>query len=147
MKRSIVAVLASLMWVLGAPAGAAVDGTQIGAGDTVYAGGGTPLSNGIFFPGTAQCTKDGCEAIGPIPQIERGTDLKFVNLDTSEVANTHSIVSIKRNKNGRPLFGSRDSRGPSQSSVVTSHLKRGEYPYFCRTHFGMYGIFEVIKPQ
>jgi hypothetical protein len=143
MKRYAVTMLALAVCALGAPAGASVAPSSVGAGDTVYAAGGTPVSNGIFFPGTAQCTKKGCEPIGPVPEIKHGTDLKFVNLDTSEVANTHSVVSIKTNKRGRPLFGSRDTRGPSQTEVVTSHLKPGDYAYSCRTHFGMYGIFRV----
>jgi len=114
------------------------------AGEVIFAGGGTPLTNGIFFPGTATCDSKGCTPIGPPLQVKQGSDITFVNIDPAAVANTHRVVSIRKRK-GRPMFASEDVSGPGQSVVPASHLKPGVYPYFCNVHFGMYGVFEVVK--
>lgn len=150
-------VLVALLASSGAiPAGAApvpslsTGGSGVPTPDNrIFAGGGTQLSNGVFFPGPAECDRKGCSlyAEGSELEIERGENILFSNLDVYESANAHSIVSIKNNKRGRPLFSSPDVKGPEEVSVKTKHLKPGDYPFFCRTHYGMYGIFKVIKPQ
>lgn len=154
MKRISVLLLALLV-LAGAPsAGATQPFEGIPTPDNrVVAAGGTQLSNGLFFPGTAQCTRDGCTVLveGSELEIERGENITFTNLDPYEHANTHSIVSFKTykkgKKEGKPLFSSQDVKGPAEVNVRTKHLKPGRYPFYCRTHFGMYGIFKVVKPQ
>lgn len=123
--------------------------SQAGPADNqLFAGGGTNLTNGVFFPGTATCERDGCETVGGLDPltIEKGTDITFTNLDPAAVTNGHRIVSIDRKKkNGKPLFFSEQVDGPAQSTVKTRKLKPGTYFYLCSTHFGMYGAIEVVK--
>ena len=108
----------------------------------LLAGGGTPLSNGFFFPGTA--VYDG-ESFQGVPYlIPRGCNLLFVNLDPGPLTNGHQIISLKRKK-GRPLFASPFVSGPATAKVKTRHLKPGVYPYYCSIHFGMYGQIEVVR--
>ncbi|HYP23202.1 MAG TPA: hypothetical protein VEV43_06490 [Actinomycetota bacterium] len=109
----------------------------------LFAGGGTPLTNGIFFPGTALCVGDDCQGV-PY-EIARGTDIRFYNLDNSAVANNHRVVSKKTTKKGRPLFQSDTIGGPESTLIKTSHLKPGVYPFYCSVHFGMEGILEITK--
>lgn len=150
MKRVAFFVVALLAWPGLAPAGAAPapEGLRT-PGNRIVAAGGTQLSNGVFFPGTAECDRDGCRVLveGSELEIERGENITFTNLDPYESANAHSFVSVKTNKKGRPLFASKDVKGPDEVTVRTKHLKPGAYPFFCRTHYGMYGIFKVVKPQ
>lgn len=128
--------------LLGAlPAHGAVT-TSRAANNFIFAGGGTSVSNGIFFPGTTFCDTEGCTG-EPLP-VPRGDDITFVNLDTSTVTNAHQIVSKKR-KRGRPLFMSEVSYGPDQSLLITSHLKPRTYKYYCSFHFGMYGQIEITR--
>jgi hypothetical protein len=120
--------------------------SAVETGGTIFAGGGTAVSNGIFFPGTMTCTSgysEECRSAPPL-QIARGTDIEFVNLDPAVVTNGHQIVSFKR-KRGRPLFKSPRVDGPARAVMVTSHLKPGTYEYFCSTHFGMFGLVEVLS--
>lgn len=110
----------------------------------LFAGGGTPLTNGIFFPGTQVCLGTTC--YGEPYEIARGTDIRLYNLDSAIVANSHGIVSKKtRKKTGRPLFQSETFGGPGSVHMKTRHLKPGVYEYVCRVHFGMNGIIEVTK--
>jgi hypothetical protein len=126
-----------------APAGRAqVPVEWLESGGTLFAGGGTNLTNGIFFPGTAIYDGEQFQGMPPM-QIAQGTDLEFVNLDISAVTNGHQIVSFKR-KHQRPVFKSPRVDGPGMATVITSHLKPGVYPYFCAIHFGMYGRLEVV---
>jgi plastocyanin len=121
---------------------AAVPVEWLASGGTLFAGGGTNLSNGLFFPGTV--IYDGKQFQGMPPlQIAQGTDLDFVNLDVSAVTNGHQIVSFKK-KHGQPLIKGPRVDGPGRATVITSHLKPGVYPYFCTVHFGMYGRLEVV---
>ena len=114
-------------------------------GARIVAGGGTPLTNGWFFPGTALANDDGSISGTSPVQIEQGTDIEFVNLDHAVVANGHRMVSMKR-RNGRPVFSSDVLDQPGQIDlVVTSHLKPGIYDYFCSIHAGMWGQIEVVK--
>lgn len=114
---------------------------SIAATNFVFAGGGTPLTNGIFFPGTTLCDASGCTG-QPLP-VPQGEDITFVNLDVSTATNAHQIISQKR-KRGRPIFMSEVNNGPDVSEVKTSHLKPGVYRYFCAFHFGMYGQIEIV---
>jgi hypothetical protein len=131
---------------LGAPS---AWGQTVGAEfSTIFAGGGSPYTNGIFFPGTAICGDDEtCTPIGVIPQITKGTDITFTNLDEGAVANAHRIVCLDKTKKGRPKCVSDQLDSPGDSTVMsTSRLKPAEYYYYCSVHTGMYGVFEVIKP-
>ncbi|HEY7876242.1 MAG TPA: hypothetical protein VIG64_14095 [Actinomycetota bacterium] len=109
----------------------------------LFVGGGTNVSNGYFFPGTA--TYDGKDFIGVPYQIQQGQNVALINTDAAALTNAHSMVSIKKNKKGRPVFHSGYVRGPATAVVRTSHLKPGIYPYYCSVHYGMYGLLEVTK--
>ncbi len=139
MRKALVVGLIALFLLPASGSGARAPET----GGTVFAGGGTNLSNGIFFPGTVVYEDGEYQGLPPL-QLEQGTDLEFVNLDASIVTNGHQIVSFKRRK-GRPVFRSERVDGPDRTLVITSHLKPGLYPYFCATHFGMYGRIEIVK--
>ena len=110
----------------------------------IFAAGGTQLSNGIFFPGTATC--NGSDCTGAPYEITQGTDLRFYNLDPATVANAHRIVSkdLKR-KTGAPLFASPNVRGPDDALVKTSHLQPGTYGFTCTVHFGMDGLITITE--
>ena len=125
------------------PGASALD---IETGGRVVAGGGTPVSNGLFFPGTAIPDDDGgLTAVLPPVQIQEGTDVEFVNLDEATVSNAHKMVSLKRRR-GRPLFQSDQLTRPGQTSLVTtSNLKPGLYPFYCPIHSGMWGQLEVVR--
>jgi hypothetical protein len=107
----------------------------------LFAAGGTPVSNGIFFPGTILCAYS-CD--GEPYQIKRGTNIRLYNLDPALVANSHGMTSKDSKKKGGPLFQSETFGGPGSVLVKTSHLKPGTYEYFCRVHFGMQGLIEVV---
>jgi hypothetical protein len=109
----------------------------------LLAAGGTPVSNGIFFPGTA--VRDGNQVRGEPYKIQKGCNIRFFNLDHVAVANAHRIVSFDRRRNGRPLFFSRLVRGPGEVVMRTEHLRPGVYPYFCSIHAGQLGILEVAN--
>ena len=113
------------------------------AEEPLFAAGGTPLTNGIFFPGTALCVGADCQGV-PY-EIGRGSNIRFYNLDPAVVANSHRIVSKRKNKRGRPLFQSETLGGPGTTLMKTSHLEPGVYPYYCSVHFGMEGILEVTR--
>jgi hypothetical protein len=157
MRRLLIIGLAlSVAWPL-APAPAAdladQDLPAVGAQaeNVLLAGGGTNLTNGVFFPGTAQCSGGECEATFPPLQIEQGTDVEFVNLDWSFVTNGHRILSLKFRKvrkKGRtkrkPFFFSEQVDGPGSTVMKTRHLKPGLYFYKCTTHGSMFGAIEVV---
>jgi hypothetical protein len=144
MRRTLIgACTLVLAFALLAPVGhAAVPVDWLESSGTLFAGGGTALSNGIFFPGTAIYDGKAFQGLPPI-QITQGTDMDFVNLDVSAITNGHQIVSFKR-KHGQPVIKSARVDGPGQTTVITSHLKPGVYPFFCTVHFGMYGRLEIV---
>ncbi len=110
----------------------------------VFAAGGTQVSNGLFFPGTA--LSNGGSYIGEPLVVPKGADLRFTNLDVSAFSGAHKITSFKRVRRGGksiPLFSSKAVEGPGDDLVITSHLKRGTYDYFCSIHSGMFGLIEV----
>jgi hypothetical protein len=148
MRRGIVSLLAlvTALIVSALPAAASSDNAAAGAG-YVFAGGGTLLSNGFFFPGTALCNEVGCSVVGPPNEIQKGTDFTFANVDAEAVANAHQIVSVKVNKRTkRPLFYSDVLTTPGdQDLVVTSKLKPGTYFYRCTVHYGMFGAIEIVR--
>lgn len=114
---------------------------------TLFVGGGTNLSNGLFFPGTSLRQNDEWLDLGPPLQVTAGSNVTLVNLDAAALTNYHQIRSFKiRKKTGRPLFQSEPSSGPTTTMVLTQHLKPGLYRYFCTTHFGMFGRIEVVAP-
>jgi hypothetical protein len=112
----------------------------------IFAGGGTPLSNGVFFPGTATCANGKCEAVGDPIEIKKGTNITFVNLDESLVSNSHRIVCMDHYRSGRPKCFSKDLTSPGDmDEMLTFKLKPGTYFYQCSVHFPMFGAFRVIK--
>ena len=143
MKRVFGGLVAAIVAValLAPSASAQVPLEWLETGGRVFAGGGTFVSNGTFFPGTLVCDGTQCTGLPPI-QIAQGTDLEFVNLDPALVTNAHQIISYKRKK-GKPLFRSPQTDGPATSLVITSHLKPGVYRFFCATHFGMEAALEI----
>lgn len=117
---------------------------ELETGARIVVGGGTPVSNGIFFPGTAVPRADGGFDGEPV-QLQQGTDVELINLDEATVANSHKMVSLKRRK-GRPLFQSALLSRPGDSDLVTtSNLKPGIYPFYCPVHNGMWGQLEVVR--
>ena len=107
----------------------------------VFAGGGTPVTNGIFFPGTAL---SGVPSAPPV-SITQGDDFTFVNLDEAAVGNGHKIRSFKVLRSGRIAFQSDLLTEPGATDlVITSHLKPGVYKYYCAVHDGMYGNIEIV---
>lgn len=153
--RKLVGILAAI--VLSAPmaqalaADVSVSGLRSSAEDVlVLAGGGTQLTSGYFFPGTRVASGDGTIGAPPLA-VPRGSNLRFVNIDHFIVAGgAHKITSfdtIKVKRKGRkikvPLFSSETVNGPGETIVKTSHLKPGEYLYYCPIHSGMLGAIEV----
>ena len=122
------------------------------ARDTVplFAAGGSAVTNGFFFPGTA--VYDGSDLQGVPYEIAQGTDIEFTTPDGSlTLGNGHQIRSYKRRKNDRPLFMSKFVAGPGSTVMITSHLKPGggelpdgSYGYFCTVHTAMYGMLKVV---
>ena len=144
--RKLAAVIAALGLIV--PAAQAGTTPQVSekpadADAVLFAGGGTLLTNGIFFPGTA-IYQDGEYQGAPPMQVNRGTNITFVNLDPAPVTNIHKIRSDKTNRKGRPVFESEPSAGPGTITIETSHLKPGVYPYYCPVHSGMYGRIEIV---
>ncbi|HEX2058107.1 MAG TPA: hypothetical protein VHI71_07030 [Actinomycetota bacterium] len=145
MKRLPVLLVAAFLALL--PSAEAATGElpalpPLGAAEEpLFAAGGTPLTNGLFFPGTAVCVGTDCQGV-PY-EIAKGSDIRFYNLDSSIVANNHRIVAKQKTKKGRPLFQSETVSGPGSSLMKTSHLKPGVYPYYCSVHFGMEGILQI----
>ena len=139
MRRLFAAALGLVLACVPAAAGAQTDEEAV----PVFAGGGTNLTNGYFFPGTA--TYDGEGFVGVPHQIQQGQNILFVNTDVAAVTNSHTMISVRKNKKKRPFFHSGYVRGPASVTVKTSHLKPGVYPYYCSVHYGMYGLLEVTK--
>ncbi len=143
MRRTLLVVLCAIsLYCIGPVASA----TDVEVGGRVAAGAGTPLSNGVFFPGTAFPNDNGgVDPVLPPIQLAYGTDLEFVNIDEATVSNGHKIVSLKRRR-GYPIFVSDLLTRPGQTDViVTSNLKPGLYPFYCSTHAGMWGQIEIVK--
>ena len=139
----ISAVAALVLSCFGPGAGAVAAETETGG--RIIAGGGTQLTNGVFFPGTAFPRSDGGFDGSPPLQIPQGTDVEVINLDEATLANAHKVVSLKRRK-GRPVFTSDLLTSPGQTDIiVTSKLKPGIYPYYCSVHSTMWGQIEVVN--
>jgi hypothetical protein len=138
MRRNLAALLGAILIGTLMP----VTG-QARASVNIYVGGGTPLTNGAFFPGTL--IYDGSAFTGEPFEVAKGTDLNLVMLDEATVSNTHKMVSFKRNRKTQlPLFQSEVLNRPGdQSLVITSHLKPGLYRYYCSTHDGMFGAIQI----
>ena len=145
MRRGTLLALVVALSAYAIPAGASSE-EAVGPA-YVFAGGGTPLSNGIFFGGTTICDDAGCTVAGTPVEVPVGTDFTFVNLDAEAVGNGHQIMSVKKNKRTKkPLFYSDYLATPGEQDVVmTSHLKPGRYLFRCPVHFGMYGTIEVVE--
>jgi len=141
----VLALIAPAAWADPSRPGTITGGVPAAAETAVIvAAGGTPLTNGLFFPGTELCNGKDCYSV-PM-QIEKGTNIRFVNVDVAQVAGPHQIMSLRRSKKtGRPFFQSRLVDGPGEDMVKTSHLKVGEYPYFCVQHAGMNGVIQVVR--
>lgn len=142
MKKTVLVAVSAIGLSFFAPG---VSANNVEIGGRVVAGGGTPLTNGVFFPGTALPRSDGgFDGLEPV-QIQQGTDVEFVNLDEASVSNAHEMVSQRRRK-GRPMFSSGQVTRPGQTVlVVTSNLKPGVYPFYCTVHTGMWGRLEIVR--
>lgn len=141
MKRSLLLALVAMLALSMAPAGGAER-----ADAQLFAGGTTPVGGGFFFPGTG--VSDGSKMQYPAPlEVTRGSNVVLTNLDEATVANSHAIRSLKLNKRTkRPLFRSKAVYSPGDSvTMITSHLRRGLYPYRCTTHANMYGAIQIVK--
>lgn len=140
--------LIALCFAMTAPVAHAGDSSAVpGPDPTVFAGGGTNLTNGIFFPGTGIYDGSKYFTVAPL-QVPKGKNVDFVNLDASAVTNSHQIRSFQLVRRGRrriPLFQSPLVDGPGAGVLITSHVKPGVYGYFCTTHGGMVGFLEVTK--
>jgi hypothetical protein len=136
---SALALVAASLPTIGVPAAHAQQAEVV----PVFVAGGTNLTNGYFFPGTA--IYDGNDFVGVPLQIQQGQDVQLVNTDPAPLTNSHTMVSWLKTKKGRPLFHSGYVRGPATVTVKTSQLKPGLYPYYCNVHAGMYGLLEVTK--
>ena len=118
---------------------------------TIFAGGGTQLSNGYFFPGTRVSDGNGGTTGAPPVTVPEGTNIRFVNLDHFIVAGgAHKITSfdmVKVRQKGKkrkvPLFSSEAVDGPGETIVKTEHVKPGEYLYYCPIHNLMLGAIKV----
>lgn len=107
----------------------------------MFVGGGTFVSNGVFFPGTA--VYDGEKLQGVPYEIERGQDIELTNLDYGDLSNCHQLTSFKR-KRGRPVFSSKRICSPGEKTLVlTSIAKPGLYEAFCPVHTGMYALIRI----
>ncbi|MEA2451546.1 MAG: hypothetical protein QOG04_256 [Actinomycetota bacterium] len=140
MRKLLLLMVAALVAL---PSGMATAGASAApAPAPMFVGGGTPLSNGIFFPGTS--VEQNGELVGVPYQIERGQDIELTNLDNGDVANCHQLTSFKRKRNGRPLFNSKRLCTQGEKAIVlTSIVKPGIYDAFCPVHFGMYAQIEI----
>ena len=143
MKKVLLVALCAMGLTCFVP-GASATNTDVGG--RVLAGGGTLLSNGVFFPGTAVANDEGgVDPVLPPIEMQYGTDFEFVNLDEATVSNGHQIRSLKQRR-GRPIFMSDLLTRPGQTDVIrTSNLKPGLYPFYCSTHAGMWGQIEIVK--
>jgi hypothetical protein len=152
MRKLLSALLALLVAAPAAHAGLPGAGVELSAADSsaeetqLFSGGGTQLSNGIFFPGTAFANEDGSVSGEPLV-VPKGNNIRLTNLDHFVVSGgAHGIRSFKRVKRGKrkiPLFSSKMIDGPGDALVVTSHVKPGTYSYYCPIHSGMLGIIKV----
>jgi len=147
---TLVALVIAAPAVYAAPAdapdlqpGAAAEETRL------FAGGGTQLSNGFFFPGTAFPNDDG-SLTGEPYVVPAGNDIRFTNLDHFVVAGgAHAIRSfekVKVKRRGRkvkiPLFSTKLIDGPGEALMKTSHVEPGTYSYYCPVHAGMIGLLK-----
>ena len=140
MKRVLLMLLAGLLSSsLAAPSGASPMEPVL-----MFVGGGTFVSNGVFFPGTA--VFDGTNLQGMPIQVTKGQDIELTNLDYGDLANCHQLTSFKR-KRGRPIFNSKRLCSPGESALVSmSRAKPGKiYEAYCPIHTGMYALIEVTK--
>ena len=140
MRKGVLLLLAAVLvlpaWGPGASAAAPEPAKM-------FVGGGTFVSNGIFFPGTG--VYDGTTLQGLPLQVSKGQDIELTNLDYGDLANCHQIQSYKR-KRGRHLFVSRRLCDPGETVfLLTSILKPGRYEAFCPVHTGMFAIIEVTE--
>lgn len=123
----------------------ALPGSEAAEESRLFAGGGTLLTNGFFFPGTALPNDDGGFTGEPYV-VPKGNNIRFTNLDHFVVAGgAHGIRSFKKVKRGKkkvPLFSSKMVDGPGEALVITEHVKPGTYPFYCPVHSGMLGLLK-----
>jgi len=142
MKRVLLMLIAGLLSSsLAAPSGASAMEPV-----PMFVGGGTFVSNGVFFPGTA--VFDGTNLQGMPIQVTKGQDIELTNLDYGDLANCHQLTSFKR-KRGRPIFNSKRLCSPGESAIVSmSRAKPGKvYEAYCPIHTGMYALVEVTPNE
>ena len=139
MRKSFVALLTAVLVGALVPGAGSARAAEV----NIFVGGGTPLTNGTFFPGTQ--LYNGTTYDGVPYEVAQGSDVNLVMLDEATVSNGHKMVSFKRNRKTQlPLFQSEMLESPGdQSLVITSHLKPGLYRYYCSTHDGMFGAIQI----
>ena len=109
----------------------------------MFVGGGTFVSNGLFFPGTA--VYDGSSLQGLPLQVQRGQDIELTNIDNGDIANCHQLTSFKRRR-GIPIFNSKRLCAPGESAVVLmARAKPGIYQAYCPVHPSMFAQVEVVE--
>lgn len=84
----------------------------------------------------------GDEDLGVPLEIERGSDLRFINLD---VLGYHTVTS-EADEGGVKLFDTPDQLGPGETALVegVEALPPGTYRFYCSTHYPtMWGVLVV----
>jgi hypothetical protein len=141
MKRLFLLVLAGVLALPALPAGGAARAEDA----RLFVGGGTNLTSGYFFPGTGIYDGAKYQYFAPL-QVTQGSNVVLTNGDESLVTNKHQVRSLKKTKRTkRPLFTSKPLYRPGDmTTIITSHLKPGQYKYICTTHSTMSGVIEVV---
>ena len=99
------------------------------------------VANGIIVAGPGGFISPGTYAT-PVVTAPKGTRATFYNVDIAP----HDVMSIDKNKKGKPVFRSK-LIGLGQSSPVagTEKLAPGNYTFFCSRHHWMQGKL-VVTP-
>lgn len=128
----IVAIVAAV--VIAGPAAVGEESAELVAGGHVHG-----HTEGWFFPGTTVCDGGGCTSVPLV--VEAGTDVRFRSVDEER----HQVVSERRRRNGRRLFASAPIGQGQSTTLVTSHLKPGEYAFRCFFHRDMLGRLQIVR--
>lgn len=70
-----------------------------------------------------------------------GNDLIHLNRDLEG----HNLTALDRDENGQPLFAGQTIGQSQASTIITSHLPTGDYPFVCTIHSEfMQGVLSVV---
>ena len=133
-----------------------VVGLLCAAGLVLYDAGGGPPGRGseasALAPSSATIVieRGGGQRFSPSEvTIGGGGSVTIVNLDDID----HTVTSVARDAEGRPLFDVRVATGTTATLVGADALADGSYPFFCKFHPGMRGTLVVegstggVEPQ